>query len=470
MAALTLFEGQVRGTVMLLPELPMLSIRPVSDLYPGADRDEYVVHSHDNVIPTDATCGGAIEVLRADSSTPGAPAPDGGPADDKIAEIAIDSDFEFFQSNGSSVPATENDITTVMNSVEAIYDKDTQITYDITVIYVETSEPDPFSSSSSSTLLNQFQNHWNSQHAADPRDVAHLFTGKNLTGFTIGVAYLNVICNKSSAYGLSQSKFSFSLSSRAALTAHELGHNWNASHCDSTTCYIMCSGIGSCGPITLFAPTSKTKITNKKAAVGCLTTPPPPSAPFLTTISPGTAAAFPGDTLTVGGFFLSDVTSVSVGGIVTTNFDIISDFLMTFGAPTATSLGSKQVTMTNETGVSNPLNLTIVETDPPRLNATGLTATGLGVIWNFGAQQDDLWFLLVSINDNTTFPFAGSDILLNALMLSSGTLSIAGIGSEAIIVPPGASGAAVYSQAVFLDSGTLSFEGVTNITASSIII
>ncbi|MCI0546739.1 MAG: M12 family metallo-peptidase, partial [Candidatus Rokubacteria bacterium] len=170
LVALSLYEGTVQGIVRLGAEEPWHGFQPL----PGAAAGEHVVYSERDVLPLDVQCGGALDVLRGDDpGGAGAPAPDGSST--KICEIAIDADFEFFQSNGSSVTATQNDITNVINAVDAIYEAEVGIIYDITVIYVETAEPDPYSSTSAGTLLDQFQNHWNSQHQADPRDVAHLF-------------------------------------------------------------------------------------------------------------------------------------------------------------------------------------------------------------------------------------------------------------------------------------------------------
>src|SRR5678815_6030140 len=94
------------------------------------------------------------------------------------------------------------------------------------------------------------------------------FTGKELDGSVIGIAQLSVICNKSSAYGLSQSKWTTSMLYRAGLTAHEIGHNWSATHCDGIgDCSIMCSGIGGCsGDVNNFGASEKNQILAKKNA------------------------------------------------------------------------------------------------------------------------------------------------------------------------------------------------------------
>ncbi|MCI0547539.1 MAG: M12 family metallo-peptidase, partial [Candidatus Rokubacteria bacterium] len=425
--ALTLFEGRVQGVVRLAAGEPWHGFQPA----PDAGR-ELVVYSEESVLATGAVCGGALPARPG--SAPALPAADGGGG--KICELAVDADFEFFQSNGSSVAATENDITGIINAVEAIYEDAADVVYDVTVIYVETAEPDPYSSTSAGTLLDQFQNHWNASHQADPRDVAHLFTGKNLSGSTIGIAYLNVICNKSSAYGLSQSKFSFSFTLRVGLTAHELGHNWSASHCDGDfDCKIMCSSIGGCGPVTSFGSSATASINAKKASSGCLEDLPPPAPPVLTGLQPGTVQAFAGGPLDLQGQFLDEVTAVHVGGTTLLEpfgFTVESETAILLQAPTPADLGPVSVTAENGAGTSNPLTLTYVETSPPKLGAPGFGLTGALFSWTFGAGADDAWFLIVSVGDPATVPFGGFQVLSNGFLVASGGLSPAGVGSHGL--------------------------------------
>ncbi len=473
--AVNLFNGQLQGTISLTPGAPLWGVQPVSEFDPTAALSKHLVYSGDTTLPMNVSCG-TDELLHrmgehSDPETPGAA--EGGPTT-KVCQIAFDADFEFYQQNGSSVTQTENDITNILNSVEAIYDSEVEILYELTAIFVEASEPDPYSTSSSSGLLNQFQNHWNSQHGGTVRDVAHLMTGKNLSGSTIGIAYLNVICNLGSAYGLSQSKYTGSFTNRVGLTAHELGHNWNAPHCDGASdCRIMCSCLGCCGPVTTFGVGSENKILNKKASSGCLSTPPPPAPPLLTGINPGTAQAFGASPVTLSGFFLEDTTAIHVGSSTLPapfGFTIVDDNTITFTPPTASALGSTSVTAENDAGVSNAVSLNIVETDPAKLAATATTLTGLAFNWSFGGKVNDLWFLFATLNDNSTIPLFGYDILANGVFLSSGSLSAAGTGGDGIIVPSGASGATVYSQVLLLDDVTFGFVEATNITTSTIIL
>ncbi|MCA9296853.1 MAG: hypothetical protein KC983_10050, partial [Phycisphaerales bacterium] len=65
-------------------------------------------------------------------------------------------------------------------------------------------------------------------------DIAHLFTGKDLVSPTIGIAWVGAICSSTSngyGYGLVESDFNNNFGCATDLSAHEIGHNWSASHC-----------------------------------------------------------------------------------------------------------------------------------------------------------------------------------------------------------------------------------------------
>ncbi|MEM9411288.1 MAG: M12 family metallo-peptidase, partial [Planctomycetota bacterium] len=111
-------------------------------------------------------------------------------------------------------------------------EEDVMITHVISGAVVRSSEPDPYTSSDAFTLLSQFRNEWLNNQGAIQRDVAHLFTGKSIQGGTIGIAWtIGGICT-TSGYCLSESDFNNALVCATDLTAHELGHLWNGSHCN----------------------------------------------------------------------------------------------------------------------------------------------------------------------------------------------------------------------------------------------
>lgn len=274
------------------------AIQPLSDVLADAPADLHVVYRVDAVEPLEFECGTHDEHVVSHTNGSTTNAFGGGSAfgaqaatTTKVAELAFDCDYEFFVANGSSVPATVADVETVMNAVDATYRGEVDISYELTTIVIRTSSADPYTSSDSSTLLQQFRNYWNAQFAAIPRDTAHLMTGRAVDGNVIGLAYVGVVCNGSYGYGLSESRFTSNAVYRASLTAHELGHNWNANHCNGQSdCAIMCSSIGGCNGLTTFAVQDETSINGWKNAIGCLDTQP-------SAIVGALADDFPGATL-----------------------------------------------------------------------------------------------------------------------------------------------------------------------------
>lgn len=198
----------------------------------------------------------------------------------RVVDIAIDCDFEFFAANSvaqntmqQNVQRTIDDVEMVMNNVSATYEDTFGIRYNITEIIVRTNLQDPYTSFDANNLLIEHQNEWLTNQINISRDVVHLFTGKDIIGDTIGLAYLGTICDIPFQYGLSQSNFTPIIPLRAALTEHELGHNWNANHCDGDPdCFNMCSGIGGCtGIINNFGDATYAAIIPHKNSRECLT-------------------------------------------------------------------------------------------------------------------------------------------------------------------------------------------------------
>ena len=197
----------------------------------------------------------------------------------KEADLACDADYEYFSRYGT-VAAVEARIQTVINAMNVQYETEVGITHAITTIIVRTSPSQPYTSTDPNTLLNQFRTQWTTSHGSVTRDVAHLFTGKELDGSVIGIAWLGVICNSSYGYGLVQSDFTSNFAYSTDLSAHELGHNWNANHCScpSYTMNPYITGANHFDPASSIPP-----ITAHRDAVGCLADaggdPPPPPDP-----------------------------------------------------------------------------------------------------------------------------------------------------------------------------------------------
>ncbi|MSR41234.1 MAG: hypothetical protein EXS10_04950 [Phycisphaerales bacterium] len=299
-------------------------IQPASDFSATASANSHVIYRHDQVLPLSGGCGNdnanlALPDWLTEGFNPGADgdpalegasgAGDGGIAGATpfIAEIAFDADYEFFQKNSNSATNTVNDIENVMNNVSLVYDRDVNITYEYTTFVVRTTATDPYTTSVMTDLLCEFRQKWiTAPEVGIQRDVAQLFTGKTITGSVIGLAWLGVTCNQvgsdcsgngNLAFSAVESRFTTIADYRTSLSAHEVGHNWQAGHCDGASpCNIMCSLINSCNGTTganlKFSPTSIAQIVAYRDAVACDTAmTAPQSLPFLdqmnnTTIDP----------------------------------------------------------------------------------------------------------------------------------------------------------------------------------------
>ncbi|MFT7461885.1 MAG: hypothetical protein ACI9EF_000219 [Pseudohongiellaceae bacterium] len=431
----SIIDGQLEALIYLHDDQPLWGVQPARSVSPSYGSNDYVVYNSSNNIDRGLTCGGAIPVAGTVS-----PPPSGGSfsgiGDDVICEIACDADVEFYNKNGSSVSNTEADIENIIDRVENIYQPDSNILYEITTIIVRTAEPDPYGSTNPGTLLGQFQNHWTNNQQAVQRDIAHLFTGKNIQGGVIGIAFLGVICSSGQGYGLSESRFTSNITFRTALTAHELGHNWSAGHCDGQgDCKIMCSGLGGCGSVTSFGNSAKNSINNEKNSANCLDDALPPPPPTITAFNPSTSNAL-GSQITVTGTSLLKVTALTVNGVVVSGSDVITQTNTTliFNAPSATALGPVNVTATNPGGTSSPLALTYVAANPPVFQSPSTinTFADTQAVWTFASSPGDVNYFLLGFNNNQ-FIYKGFSVLNTMIPVLAIPSNAAGVGT--IIVP-----------------------------------
>ena len=140
-------------------------------------------------------------------------------------EIAVEADYEFFQIHGANSAAK---IEEFLNVVDGIFESQLELTLAITSVEIFEADVDPYTTNDALGLLEQFRAHWNSQKGSVPRDVAHLFTGRELENNTVGIAYVEQVCKLGAAYGISQSLTSETM--MPLLVSHELGHNLGAFH------------------------------------------------------------------------------------------------------------------------------------------------------------------------------------------------------------------------------------------------
>ncbi len=264
------FEGSLTAIITLGdgPEDTWI-VQALSERVPGAAAGLHVVHNDSaDLSAIGGFCGTADNPFGALAVDAGAAGP--GVDETLLLELAVDTDFEFFQARGSSETAVIAAVEAQVNAVSNIYERDVDTTIEITTIIVRATSADPYTVSDGGQLLQQMTNHWISQQSGVRRDTASLISGRNFAGGTLGVAWLSGTCTTSRGYNVNQYP-GLSVGARVAVHAHELGHNNNAPHCSGGDCRIMCAGIGGCaGDISRFGTASRNTIRTFLDAVPCV--------------------------------------------------------------------------------------------------------------------------------------------------------------------------------------------------------
>ncbi len=296
-ARITIDDDTIEGLIITPSELYF--VEPAQRYSTSATRRDFLVYKRSDVIETSfGECGVTMaqkvgsEAARLKTEAPFARGVDLEEVfmPPRTVELATEADFEYFTFFGNAT-AANNEIMSIMNQVEGIYNTQFGLRFSVVFQNVWAAEPDPYTATSSGGLLTEFTNHWNANRGAIIRDLAHLWTGKNLDGNTIGVAWRP-------GFDCPFGQLGYGLSQRLApspekflLTSHEIGHNFNATHTDDPVqagCVdtIMESTLGSTTQST-FCPFSVNEIdTHAVARQACLSQALTPGCTY-TLSSPG---------------------------------------------------------------------------------------------------------------------------------------------------------------------------------------
>jgi hypothetical protein len=463
-------EGDGIKAVVHLPGGDEWALQPVSQASRQAGPALHIVYRTADNTNLPWTCG-----VQGQLAGPVPPAP--GLDLSYICEIACEADFQYYQLNGSNVTATQNDVTGIINATSAIWLADVQVSFTITTIIVNTSSAsNPYTSSNAGTLLGQFQSHWNNNHQGIVRDVAHLFTGRNMgqvSGGAIGIAFLGTACGLGSAYGVSQSRWTSNYPRRVCVTAHEIGHNFGAQHCDAVPpCYIMCSGVGGCQNVqTTFSQNERNQIIGFANGLGCLDL--VPNTPSITNVVPAQVSTFQPGIVTLTGTGFVGTTQLQIGpATLTSGFTVQSDSSLQFNPPVGLPLGPAAIQTTNSAGTSNAQNITILQADPCAMLVPTAVLGGNNLTWTFAGGPNNGWFVVISILNSTT-PFQGWPVVDNPLVLAFGGLDPQnGMGTYAVPIPPMTfSGITIYSQVIeFLPAAAFTVDSTSAVRPTLIVL
>ena len=148
----------------------------------------------------------------------------------KTVQVYFECDYKLYTDKGSSTTNVTNYVTGLFNQVSTLYANE-NVGIAISQIYVWTS-PDPYQGlTSTSSVLNSFRTTRGTNFNGN---LAHFLSTRNLGG---GIAYLDVICFKSYAFGVSAISASYqnvpTYSWTVEVVTHELGHNLGSWHTQS---------------------------------------------------------------------------------------------------------------------------------------------------------------------------------------------------------------------------------------------
>jgi hypothetical protein len=202
--------------------------------------------------------------------------------------VATDADIAYFNNHGDM---SNPNIALILDAVKEIYIRELGITLEITRQNVWTTTNNyPYGTSDATLLIQQFQTYSNENKHLGDADIYHLFTGNDFDGETIGIAYVAVTCSAPEfSYGISQD---FNSAAMTSLVAHEIAHNFSATHDEADPQSIMATFINIPGS-NYFSDYSKNELfsyinsSNGTACAEILPTPLPTVTIVATnTISP----------------------------------------------------------------------------------------------------------------------------------------------------------------------------------------
>src|SRR5262249_17593756 len=159
----------------------------------------------------------------------------------KQANLAIETDSEL-RDKFTSDADTLSYIASLAAAATAIYERDVSVRLNVSYVRLwGDSPPDPWTATDTSGALTELRDYWNApannmNTIAGPHTVVHMVSGKSVSG---GIAYIDVLCSPSFAYGVSQVNGTFNLADPSQIWdvlvfTHELGHNFGSPH---THCY-----------------------------------------------------------------------------------------------------------------------------------------------------------------------------------------------------------------------------------------
>jgi hypothetical protein len=193
-------------------------------------------------------------------------------------DISTLSDANFRARYGSDQEARDA-ILTRLNNVDGIFSSQLAIEIHVVSVSVPDAARDQLSAATApNTLLRELALLRKRTPELSSQGLTHLFTSRDLDGTTIGIAYLDSLCDSQNAVGLTESR---NVWLDSLVAAHEMGHNFGADHDGDSqgTCPNTPSSGFLMAPVVSgtddFSPCSLTRMRQRTQRASCITNLPP---------------------------------------------------------------------------------------------------------------------------------------------------------------------------------------------------
>jgi hypothetical protein len=186
-----------------------------------------------NIAPGTMTCGttsfsgNAAQAYANMQKELGAAATQGAGAVEEIT-MGVLTDSLFTSAMGGDAPAAAA-VTARFSNIDGWFSEQVGVQINVQRIDTFDNASDPFDGTlDTRTLLDQLSEYRNQTPAQSSLGLTHLYTGRDFTGTTVGIAWRGALCNSYFSAGLSEGRVGVTTDSLIA--AHEIGHNFGAEH------------------------------------------------------------------------------------------------------------------------------------------------------------------------------------------------------------------------------------------------
>ncbi len=147
-----------------------------------------------------------------------------------VSEITMSilGDSSFTNAQGGATAAAAA-ITARLNNIDGYFSEQVGVQLNVQLIETFDAASDPFDGTlDPGTLLDQLSEYRMQSPAHNSLGLTHLYTGRNFTSSTVGIAWRGALCDNYFSAGLSEGRAGVTTDSLIA--AHEIGHNFGAEH------------------------------------------------------------------------------------------------------------------------------------------------------------------------------------------------------------------------------------------------